>query len=299
MTTSNPFGRPGRFFRGNLHTHSTRSDGVLAPEAVVARYRDAGYDFIALTDHFREDFGWPMTDTRLMRTDHFTTLIGAELHTRKTLLSDYWHILAVGLPLEFAPAAAGETGPQLAARARAAGAFVAIAHPEWYGLTLEEGRALDTAHAVEVYNHACWSGNNRAEGWFLCDALLAEGRRVTAIAVDDAHFKFDDFAGGWVQVKAEALDPAALLAALKEGAFYSSQGPEIKEVDLGGGEIRIRCSPAATIIASGRGSVAERVDGPGRTVASFPLARFQEHGYVRLTVIDAARRRAWTNPVWL
>ena len=34
-----PFRQPGRFFKGNLHTHSTRSDGALEPEAVVAAYR--------------------------------------------------------------------------------------------------------------------------------------------------------------------------------------------------------------------------------------------------------------------
>ncbi|MBE0532313.1 MAG: PHP domain-containing protein [Rhodospirillales bacterium] len=295
----NPFARAGRFFRGNLHTHSTASDGVLAPAAVAARYRDAGYDFLAVTDHFLESYGWPITDTRPSRSKDFTTIIGAELHTPKTLLNGNWHILAVGLPFDFAPARPGETGPELAARARAAGAFVAIAHPEWYGLTLDEGRALEAAHAVEVYNHTCWAGNNRAEGWFLCDGLLAEGRRINAIAVDDAHFKFDDFAGGWVQVRADALDPNALKTALLEGAFYASQGPEIMDVAITGGEIHIRCSPAAFIVASGRGSATERADGPGRMTAVFPLAGFCSGGYVRVTVVDAARRRAWTNPIWL
>ena len=46
------FTAPGRFWRGNLHTHSNRSDGVLPPKEVCHRYREEGYDFIALTDHF-------------------------------------------------------------------------------------------------------------------------------------------------------------------------------------------------------------------------------------------------------
>lgn len=297
---ANPLARPGRFFRGNLHTHSTNSDGRLTPEALVARYRDAGYDFLAITDHFREEFGWPITDTRSLREPGFTTLIGAELHAPKTRLHDVWHILAVGLPFDFKPVLNGESGPQLAARASEAGAFVAMAHPEWYGLTVEEGREVPAAHAVEVYNHTCWAANNRSEGWYLADSLLAEGRRVMAIAVDDAHFRHaGDFAGGWVQVKAESLAPDVLLAALKEGAFYSSQGPEITELDLTDDEIRIRCSPATLVVASGRGAATERAEGPGRTAASFPLGPFRSGGYVRLTVVDAERRRAWTNPVWL
>ncbi|MEL6736645.1 MAG: phosphotransferase, partial [Pseudomonadota bacterium] len=32
------FSAPGRFWRGNLHTHSTVSDGVLEPEEVCRRY---------------------------------------------------------------------------------------------------------------------------------------------------------------------------------------------------------------------------------------------------------------------
>jgi predicted metal-dependent phosphoesterase TrpH len=40
-----------RRFKGNLHTHTANSDGDATPDEVVAWYRDAGYDFLALTDH--------------------------------------------------------------------------------------------------------------------------------------------------------------------------------------------------------------------------------------------------------
>ena len=39
----------GRFFRGNLHCHSNRSDGLLDPEDVLGAYREAGYDFLPAT----------------------------------------------------------------------------------------------------------------------------------------------------------------------------------------------------------------------------------------------------------
>jgi predicted metal-dependent phosphoesterase TrpH len=45
----------GRFFRRNLYCHSNRSDGLLEPEHVAAAYRDAGYDFIGLSDHFEAE----------------------------------------------------------------------------------------------------------------------------------------------------------------------------------------------------------------------------------------------------
>src|SRR5215470_9246315 len=121
-----------RWYRGNLHTHSTRSDGALSPEAVVRTYREHGYDFVAVTDHFLASFGFPITDTRDLRTPHFTTLIGAELHAPRIEAGVLWHLVAVGLPVDFPPLRAWETGPELAARAAATGAFVGIAHPAWY-----------------------------------------------------------------------------------------------------------------------------------------------------------------------
>ena len=61
------------------------------------------------------------------------------------------HILAVGLPPGFPARGASEGGPELARRAREAGAFVGIAHPAWYGLTPADAESLDgAAHAVEV-----------------------------------------------------------------------------------------------------------------------------------------------------
>jgi predicted metal-dependent phosphoesterase TrpH len=72
-------GEGGRFFRGNLHCHSSRSNGLLGPEEVVSAYREAGYDFLCLSDHFEAEYGWQVTDTRPLRADGFTTIVGAEL----------------------------------------------------------------------------------------------------------------------------------------------------------------------------------------------------------------------------
>src|SRR4051812_28632648 len=85
-----PFSTPGRFWRGNLHTHSNRSDGGLAPEQVIAAYKRAGYDFIELSDHFLARYDWPITDTRAFRANDFTTLIGAEMHAMGTEVGELW-----------------------------------------------------------------------------------------------------------------------------------------------------------------------------------------------------------------
>ncbi|WP_299048167.1 CehA/McbA family metallohydrolase [uncultured Tateyamaria sp.] len=300
------FTAPGRFWRGNLHTHSNRSDGVLTPEEVCRRYRDEGYDFIALTDHFIGVYDYPIVDTVPFRTENFTTILGAEVHSGAMENGELWHILAVGLPPDFAPPNAPhfspvdgmETGPDLARRCRDAAAFVAIAHPEWGGLSLADARSLDAAHAVEIYNHGCQVGADRAEGFWHLDRLLEEGRTLTLCATDDAHFSEPDHFGGWTMVKAEANTPEALLAALKAGHMYASTGPLIHDVVWGARSVTVRCSPAASVIVQGRGSATSAVHGHAMAQVELPLGRVSESDWMRLTVMDAAGKRAWTNPVW-
>ena len=309
MPSIAPFSSPGRFWRGNLHTHSTLSDGGLAPEAVVAAYRRNGYDFLQLSEHFLDSFGWPIADTGTFRANGFTTLIGAELHAMATSVGDLWHILAVGLPLDFAPPQPGESGPELARRARSAGAFVAIAHPAWSQLSEEDGLALDAAHAVEIYNHGCAVETDRGDGFYLLDRLANQGRRLTAIATDDAHFNHGerDAFGGFVEVKAESLDPEALLAALKAGHFYSSQGPRLLDVRVGRDEIVVETSPVHTVALLSGTSRASSVLGSHLTRAVFELpggvkriwSPAAPNRWLRIAAIDASGRRAWTNPIWV
>lgn len=294
-----PWSRPGRFYKGNVHTHSTRSDATRDPEAVCAEYRENGYDFISLTDHFLDQYDYPVTDTRRFRSERFTTILGAELHAGEIEAGGRWHIVAVGLPLDFEPPSEAEDGPGLAARARAAGAFVALAHPAWYALTLDDALSVEAAHAVETWNETCRWLNDRADSWHLLDQLLVRGRRLTAIATDDAHFhERPDWRAAWVQVRAASLDPDALLESLKAGHFYSSTGPSIDDLRVEGNTLRVTCSPARELYLSGLGARRAQVTGDGVREAEFPLALFRG-SYCRLTVVDAQAKRAWSNPIWL
>jgi hypothetical protein len=292
------FAVPGCFFKGNLHTHSNRSDGALDPAAVCAAYRDAGYDFIVLTDHFMEKFGFPIVDTRPFRTNAFTTILGAEVHAPATSLGELWHLLAVGLPPDLAPTAVTETGPALARRCLEAGAFLAIAHPAWYGLTKADADTIEGAHAVEIYNHTSQVRTDRGDSGALVDQLLASGRRIGLIAVDDAHFHCRDYFGGFVMVKAADNEPEALLSSLKAGAYYSSQGPTIESVEYGEDTVEIACSPASAVMVLGRGSRASQHLAADITRVTLPLAPVRAGGFARIVVVDPQGRRAWTNPVW-
>ncbi len=293
-----PFDRPGRFYKGNLHTHSTNSDGDHAPAEVIDLYQREGYDFLTLSDHFLERYDYPVTDTRALRRDDFTTLIGAELHTSKTLIDEMWHVLAIGLPTDVAPTGEDEDIVALSGRAADAGAFIGLVHPEWYGLTPDDANIIERAHAIEVYNHGSHVENDRGYGWALCDILLNQGRRLTGFATDDAHHVTHDAFGGWIQVRAERLDPELILESLKAGRYYSSQGPEIHDIRIEGEEIVVTCSPAAVISAQGKGARSKFVKGDGMTEGRIPLQRFNE-GHIRITVCDSEGRHAWSNPFWL
>ncbi|MCB1367729.1 MAG: PHP domain-containing protein [Rhodobacteraceae bacterium] len=302
------FSRPGRFYRGNLHTHSTNSDGLLEVAEVCRRYRERGYDFLALTDHFVGACNYPISDTRAHRGDGFTTLIGAELHSGPTDAGELWHILAVGLPFDFAPSHTPEffpvdgqeTGPEIAARAVAAGAFVAIAHPEWSGLTEADMRSITSAHAVEVYNHGCEVECDRASGLHAADLLAREGRRVSFIATDDAHFAHgnNDAFGGWVMVKAAANSPEALLEALKAGDMYSSTGPDFRDIELLEDRVKVQTSAVGAIILQGEGNATRAAFGDGLTEAEIEFGKLAESPWLRLTLIDANGGKAWSNPIW-
>jgi hypothetical protein len=295
-----PFAQPGRFWRGNLHTHSTNSDGTLTPEQVCHRYAEAGYDFLALTEHFMARYNYPITDTRHLRTASFTTLLGAELHTGLAEMGEQWHILAVGLPLDFAPPAKGESGAEIAARAMATGAFVSMAHPNRCVLTEADAVALGNVHAVEVYNAGSGDENDRADSWAFLEVLLGRGQRYFAHAADDFHnlpYR-RDFAMGWVQVKAESLDPAALLTALKNGHFYSSTGPQIHDIQIEPGKtVYVRCSPAESVFVTGTLARAARSHGLKVTEVELDISKFTSP-YCRVIVRDAKGHRAWSNPIW-
>ena len=76
---NNPFQLPGTFLKGNLHTHTTNSDGELAPQEAADLYRENGDAFLAITDHGH------LTATDEISADGLTLLPGMELHPRAQL----------------------------------------------------------------------------------------------------------------------------------------------------------------------------------------------------------------------
>ncbi len=158
-------------------------------------------------------------------------------------------------------------------------------------------------HAIEVYNHngAMAAIPDWSNGAYMLDGLLERGHKVLVNAGDDARFAHPcDRFGGWVEVHCDRLDQEALLGSMKAGRYYSTQGPALREMIVDGNRLRVASSEAYAISLTGGGdrwqSGQERTGEP-ITEAEFDLEPF--HGsYCRVTVVDAAGRRAWGNPIW-
>ena len=297
-----PFGLGHSIYRGNLHGHSTHSDGVLSAQAVVETYADLGYDFTCLSDHLWIDDKFAATsvcDGRVLDRKGFITLPSAELHCYgKTYDQDgVWHIVANGLPLDFACPDANETAPDLIARAQAAGAYVSLAHPEWYTMTTDEAMQVAAADAVEIYNHSCVVTSARGSGIAIADYLLNEGKKISFTATDDSHFELPDWGGGWVMVAAAELSQNALVAALKAGHHYASTGADFTDLQIEDGVLTVSSSPVVNVVISGAGHMAMAETGKNMTVTQFDLSKFRSDWF-RITLRDAAGKMAWSNPYY-
>ncbi len=294
-----------RVFRGNLHGHSTHSDGHQTTAEVVRLYREAGYDFTCLSDHLWSDPRFAaetVNDSSAFDGDAFITIPSAEIHCLGKLYDQdgLWHLVANGLPLDFPVASKTETASALVKRAVDAGAFVTIAHPEWYALTTEEARSLAEAgaHGVEIYNHSSAIGTARGGGIATLDQLANEGFRMHLTATDDSHMIPDDAFGGWVMVAADRLTGDAIIAALKAGHFYSSCGPDFINITVEAGQLHVATSPVSRIVLAGGGHRAWHAQGAGLTSATFDLGMV-DAAYVRLVITDAGGNNAWSNVFWM
>ena len=127
-----------------------------------------------------------------------------------------------------------------------------------------------------------------------------QGKRVYGVAVDDGH-SMEDHCHGWVRVRAEN-NVDSILAALKEGSFYASSGPEIYDFyidDDGFGHVE--CSPCREIrfVCATRAMRRLFDESGSMTSGMMPTAVNEFFPYLRAEVTDAQGHTAWTNPIFL
>ncbi len=290
---ANPFRRAGRWYKVNLHAHTTTSDGTISLADCIGGYRKAGYSALAITDHERTN------DVRGMSTKDMLVISGMEYHPPCPGRPAGYHLVALNVPHGFALAdgAPGDAIARIAAVKKAGGETI-LGHPYWCGLRYEQMACLSDVIALEIFNTQAdrMARGESSEAW---SQLHDAGWFLNAVAVDDTHDPEDMFCG-WTMLKMRRLSVASVIDAVRTGSGYSSNGPEIHDFTVRRGAVELRCSPAAAVyLVSQSGKGARILPLPGKTLRSIDFPIPKTWRYVRAVVVDPRGMKAWTNPLSL
>lgn len=285
-----------RSYKGNTHVHTTCSDGRATPEQVMRMYRDAGYDFLAITDH------WRVSPAR--RYEGMLVMSGIECDF--SFPDQVLHIVGIfrdEAAVENFPAKKQMNHEECLEQICRRGGIAIVAHPAWSLNTVSMLANLKHVCAAEVYNTVSgtpWNAQ-RADSGGVLDLLAASGRLIPQVAADDAHFYSGEETRSWTMLQADALEPDAILDAFRKGRFYASQGPEILDAELTDTELILHTSPVSMcVFYSNLPWVTGRCrTGQGMTEHIYRLQRAAGERFVRCEVTDEAGNRAWLSPVCL
>ena len=294
---ANPFEMPGEWLKGNLHCHTTNSDGVETPEERVANFHARGYDFLGISDHGL------VTSVEENGTD-LTLVSCGEFHPSNPYSDHGYHLLALGVPAGSPNLGELEMQPAIDA-IRDVGGLPVLAHPYWCGLTREDIQPLKGLVGIEIFNTTCEVSVGKGIANVYWDELLAQREEFWALAVDDCHSSGPDAYQGWIMVKSAERTQQAILAAIAEGAFYASTGPTIKSANYVAGEgFKVECSEVDYIDFIANGPCGHRVrseDGSPVTSASWEMSDTNPGDftpYVRIECVSKLGGTAWTNPFY-
>jgi len=293
MSLVNPFETDGKWFKANLHSHTTTSDGEATVAERIKQYREAGYDILGITDHRSTN------KVGGLSRDDFLVIGGIETHPLCPGTEEVYHLVGLNVPygLSFGEDWEVPANEQIE-RIKKAGGEVIVGHPYWSGLTINDLISLEGFIAIEVYN-ATSTKIGKPISSVQWDELLEIGRVTGGIAVDDTHSGRDIFMG-WTNIRARSLKLGAVMEAIRRGSYYSSCGPVIEDFRIDQGRAVVKCSPAAEIHF-----IAQRWHGQSfyaddwRLLTEADAWLYSDWHYVRAEVVDEKGRRAWTNPIVL
>jgi len=281
----------GKWFKGNTHVHSLASDGGKTFEELSDLYCGAGYDFLFRTDH------WVFSDVSNDTESHPLLWIdGVEIDGQGENGS-FFHIICLGKTEGLSHK---DSLSEALAAAHGQGCVVIIAHPYWSGNSLDDA-VNGGFHGVEVYNHVARWLNGKSDSAVYWSAMLEMNANTLSFSCDDTHLTQEETSwnGGWIVVNAPELSREAILGAIRNGNFYSSCGPDFRNIEFDGATVRITTSPVLCARLVGPGSFGKRGSAEaGRLFTQTDIDVPEEWPYAYLEIEDAAGRRAWTNTLF-
>lgn len=270
-----------RYFKANLHTHSTFSDGKMTPKECKDLYKSKGYSILALTDHNI------VADHSNLNDANFLMLTGAEYNFDAPNLP-YAHLKTYHLNFiakrpdllwqpfistthkhfedvsDHLAKAEIEGMPQvydtdvinaIIARANEKGHFVTYNHPAWSLQDYTDYAPLKGLWGMELCNTSCMLGGLEDDehcSMVYRDLMNLTGR-IFPVCADDAHGP-SSACGAWIMIGAKELEYSSVIEAMERGDFYASNGPEIHYLTWDGEFLEINCSDAKdiTVLSNGR-----------------------------------------------
>ena len=297
-----------RWYKGNLHAHSTKSDGDESPEMVANWYAEHGYDFLVLSDHNVLTLLHDNADTSQGRKP--LMIPGEELTVQLENQERAVYVNSIRLSRVVEPINAAQVLPTIQANVDAileAGGIAILCapyyRPDFDPRSLKE---VEGAKFMDIYNAhpLIVEGDPRTfsfeEIW---DEILSSGMTIFGTATDDSHdyleFGPDKANPGraWIVVRATELSQEAIIQSLQAGDFYASTGVSLSEVEASPDSLSVRIDQAGgnsyrtAFIGSG-GALLEQDEGPEATY----ILKGNE-GYVRARVTSSDGARAWTQPL--
>lgn len=293
-----PYDAEGHWYKVQLHTHTDRSiDGRWSVAESLAAYANAGYGFVAITDHDKVTLPESVPDGLLV--------IPAE---ENTVSFPFWPLGQHAIHLFASEHVLRGSASERFEAMRSQGGLISIAHPNWpgnLGSGVWEVRHLMAAPQftlMEIYNsHSDYRLDTQT--WHEVVVRRGPDAPVWAVAVDDAH-DLELFDGRWTMVKAEEHSLAAIKAALERGSLYPSTGISVSFGVIEG---------AITVAAADDGQVDPNAqyevvfinvsgDVVHRHQGALPSSYVPNgaEGFVRVEVRSLATgKRAWSQPFWL
>ncbi len=327
MKKSGGFKEGGNWYKGNLHSHTTDSDGMLTPEEDADLFREHGYSFLGISDHDvysdysgrlnREDFIiipavessavlWgDESKTERRKVHHIHGVLGPECVRAQADLPLMTHGEEIPPRFYYGSWDGGAVAQEMSDYLRSRGCITIYNHPIWSRVQEKDFTDVKGFTGLEIFNYNTVNESGTGYDVTYWDMILRQGKQIYAFAADDNHNEglFDDACGGFIMVKAEALTQEKITEALMEGEFYSSAGPEIYDWGTDGKEAWVKCSPVRRInfitggkVNNGLTRMCERIE-DGLECATIPLNGSET--YLRIECTDMYGRTAWTNAVFL
>ena len=320
------FPENAKFYKANLHCHTTVSDGTLTPQRVKDEYKKRGYSVVAFTDHEA------LIDHSDLCDDSFIALNGYETSIKETQVSTHGMLRVHHLnfikkkpadtvqfcfyPENFTPGRCREQIPflkytgapcayeytptffsHIVSEAHKNGCLVHYNHPVWSLQNAESIAMFDGLDALEIMNTDCrFHGDFDAHTYA---ELLRKGKRYAVVAGDDNHNpdgSFSDSFGAFTMICAEDFTYEGITSALAKGNTYVSSGPTIEKMYVEDGQLVVRTSPAARIIMHTEGRTLRCKEGCDGYIdgAAFSLKEKCLGSFFRVEVIDQNGAHAYT-----